>query len=132
MGPHACADTQADEVTALLATPEVRALWEDEATAESVGTRVRRCFKVLCKTSNEDNHNEAEAKTINIDAFMEWLRVNKTFDEKFTAGDARRIFVKVNLLDEIFVQEDENDTADGLTLDEFQVRERRPCGTWTG
>ena len=89
-------------------------------------TRVRRCFKVLCKSSNEDNHNEAEAKTINIDAFMEWLRVNKTFDEKFTAGDARRIFVKVNLLDEIFVQEDENDTADGLTLDEFQVRESTP------
>ena len=126
IAPHACADTQADEVTALLATPEVRALWEDEATAQSIGTRVRRCFKVLCKTSNEDNHSEAEAKTVNIDAFMEWLRVHKLFDEKFTAGDARRIFVKVNLLDEIFVQKDENDTADGLTLDEFQVRKCRP------
>ena len=80
-----------------------------------------------------------EAGTVNMDAYMEFVLNCGLIGREFTAKDARRIFVKVNIADELFVQvsppasrrppaqrltsrplaqDDKNDSADGLIMDE--------------
>ena len=45
-----------------------------------------------------------EAGTVNMDAYMEFVLNCGLIGREFTAKDARRIFVKVNIADELFVQ----------------------------
>ena len=90
-----------------------------------------------------------EAGTVNMDAYMEFVLNCGLIGREFTAKDARRIFVKVNIADELFVQvssprppprpparrltsrplaqDDKNDSADGLIMDEFEECMVRIC-----
>ena len=52
----------------------------------------------------QDNHDEMQAGTVNMDAYMEFVLNCGLIGREFTAKDARRIFVKVNIADELFVQ----------------------------
>ena len=45
-----------------------------------------------------------QAGTVNMDAYMEFVLNCGLIGREFTAKDARRIFVKVNIADELFVQ----------------------------
>ena len=69
----------------------------------------------------------AEMATINETAFQDFLRDHNLLSREFTAKDVRKIFVRVNLDDELHVQEDKNDSSDGLTLDEFEECLVRVC-----
>lgn len=129
-----------DEIIELLATPEMRAVFSEdedggevnaatvtEASDVSIAARVRREFEKLCKKNNEDNHDESEANTVNMDTFQDWVREHGLLNKDFTASDCRRIFVHVNLDDEINVQAESYDTPTGLTLSEFHECLVRVC-----
>jgi hypothetical protein len=125
-----------DEVTELLIQPEVVALFsEDDSTAAAaplpgargIATRIRKGFDKLCMENNEDNNDDEEAKTVNIETFQDWIRDRHMLNKDFTAADCRKIFVRVNIDDELNVQAASYDTPDGLTLDEFQECIVRMC-----
>ena len=64
-----------------------------------------------------------------MDAYMDFLLDNHLIGKLFTAKDARRIFVKVNLDDELYQNSADNefDSADGLSMEEFKECLVRIC-----
>ena len=124
--PNACLERgDDDEVTVLMRDEALQACFSERSTAavpqgvEDLAVRVQRGFQALRREENSALE-EAQQRTINVEAYSDWLYKGKVINEHFTAADARKIFVRVNLDDELNVQQDKNDTAEGLTLDEFQ------------
>lgn len=113
---NACCSTEGDAVSEVLVRPEIIAVFAAKAH------EVEAKFDELRMADNEDNHDEFQCSTINMDAYMDFNLGAGIVGKEFTAKDARRIFVKVNIDDELFqnTAANEFDSADGLTLDEFQ------------
>ena len=113
-----------DEADDLMDTDEMLAFFssEDDANenmppgAFGMASRIQTGFKKLCKELNEDNMDAAEMATINGNAFQNFLRDHGLLSRAFTAKDVRKIFVRVNLEDELYVQANKYDSSDGLTV----------------
>ena len=49
--------------------------------------------------TNEDNHRESEAKTINMQTLQDWIRERGLLSKTPTALDYRTVFAQMNLND---------------------------------
>lgn len=115
---NACCSTEGDAVTEVLQCREIVEVFNHPDRAEELQHK----FDELKMLDNTDNHDEMQCNNINMDAYMDFLLDAGLLGKEFTAKDARRIFVKVNIDDELFENSAENkfDSADGLTMEEFQ------------
>ena len=113
---NACCSPNADAVSEVLKSAQVVAVFLEKEP------ELDHKFNELRMADNEDNHDEFQNATVNMDAYMNFLLSANLIGKKFTAKDARRIFVKVNLDDELFqnTAENEFDSADGLAIAEFK------------
>ena len=115
---NACCSTEGDAVSEVLQCKEIVEVFQQPERAEELQVK----FDELKMQDNTDNHDELQCNNINMDAYMDFLLSCGLIGKDFTAKDARRIFVKVNIDDELFqnAQENKFDSADGLTLEEFK------------
>ena len=119
--PQACCSTDADIVTTVLQTAEVQHVFGHYRQ------RMIDQYDALCVKNNKDGMDSKQAHTINMATYMELLLTKKLISPSFTVKDARIIYVKINLDDELFHQLNPDDSADGLTLEEWQEALARIC-----
>ena len=81
--------------------------------------RIEEQWCYLCKQNNSDGMDSTQTNTVNMDTYINLLLAKKLISPQLTVKDARTIFVKINLDDDLFQQLNPDDTADGLSLDEW-------------
>lgn len=76
-------------------------------------------FKRFSVGEDDKQVDSVTAGTMNMQEFISMLAHANLIDNKLTNREAREIFVQVNLDDELFEQEDEENNASELVYDEF-------------
>jgi len=111
---HANVGDLEDNISLMMEWPQVEnVLLQHEET-------LRQAFLNYCVSPEEMKPGmEAMGEMMNMSEFMSFLTAAGLLDKALTVREARGIFVQVNLDDDLFVQEDSNNSSSELVLDEF-------------
>jgi hypothetical protein len=95
-----------DEITAMLQWKEV------ESVLNTHADMLKQAFLNFCVSEAEMAPGmDAQAQMMNMAEWMGFLTEAKLLDKQLTVREARGIFVQVNLDDDLFVQEDSNNSS---------------------
>ena len=95
-----------DEITAMMQWKEV------ESVLNTHAEMLKQTFLNFCVSENELAPGmDALAQMMNMSEWMGFLTEAKLLDKQLTVREARSIFVQVNLDDDLFVQEDSNNSS---------------------
>ena len=95
-----------DEITEMMEWEEV------EEVLETHAAMLRQAFLNYCVSPEEMRPGmDAAAQMMNMPEFMGFLTAANLLDKKLTVREARGIFVQVNLDDDLYVQEDSNNSS---------------------
>ena len=92
---------------------------EVEQLVDTYRERMMKVFQRFSATDTRVNSGNASG-TMNMAEWLSMCESSGIISPEFTVREARMIFVQVNLDDELYLQEDDENNADELVYDEFE------------